>query len=136
MRQYLRFQLERWLQRGALHQLLFAAALIVAVSVLGGLAAWLVTDQFDGPLDGIWWSFLRLSDPGYLGDDEGAALRVISTVVTVLGYVLFLGSLVAIMTQWLNDTLYRFEQGLSTISMQGHVVILGWTNRTPEIVRQ
>ena len=136
MRQYLRFQLERWLQRGALHQLLFAAALIVAVSVLGGLAAWLVTDQFDGPLDGIWWSFLRLSDPGYLGDDEGAALRVISTVVTVLGYVLFLGSLVAIMTQWLNDTLSRFEQGLSTISMQGHVVILGWTNRTPEIVRQ
>ena len=112
------------------------AALIVTISVLGGLAAWLVTDHFEGPLDAIWWSFLRLSDPGYLGDDEGAALRVISTVVTVLGYVVFMGSLVAIMTQWLNDTLSRFEQGLSTISMQGHVVILGWTNRTPEIVRQ
>jgi len=136
MRQYLKFQLERWLQRGVVHQLLFAAALIVTISVLGGLAAWFVTDQFDGPLDAIWWSFLRLSDPGYLGDDEGASLRAISTVVTVLGYVVFLGSLVAIMTQWLNDTLSRFEQGLSTISMQGHVVILGWTNRTPEIVRQ
>jgi hypothetical protein len=136
MRQYLRFQLERWLQRGVVHQLLFAATLIVSVSILGGLAAWLVTDQFEGPPEGVWWSFLRLSDPGYLGDDEGLTLRAISTVVTVLGYVLFLGSLVAIMTQWLNDTLSRFEQGLSTISMQGHVVILGWTNRTPEIVRQ
>ena len=136
MGRYLRFQLERWLQRGLLQQLLFVAALIVAVSVLGGLAAWIVSDDFEGPLEGIWWSFLRLSDPGYLGDDEGAALRFISTVVTVLGYVLFMGSLVAIMVQWLHGTLSHLEQGLSPISMQGHVVILGWTNRTPEIVRQ
>jgi len=136
MRRYLRFQLERWLQRGVLHQLLFTASLIAAISVLGGLAALPFSEEFDGPLDAIWWSFLRLSDPGYLGDDEGAGLRFISTVVTVLGYVLFLGSLVAIMTQWLSDTLSRFEQGISPISMQGHVVILGWTNRTLEIARQ
>lgn len=136
MGRYLRFQLERWLQRGVLHQLLFAASLIAAISILGGFAALTVSDAFEGPLDAIWWSFLRLSDPGYLGDDEGAGLRFISTVVTVLGYVLFLGSLVAIMTQWLSDTLSRFEQGISPISMQGHVVILGWTNRTLEIARQ
>ncbi|MGI9265635.1 MAG: CASTOR/POLLUX-related putative ion channel [Gammaproteobacteria bacterium] len=133
---FLRFQLERWIQRGVFHQLLFVAALIVAISVAGGLVAWGATGQFDDPLDAIWWSFLRLTDPGYLGDDEGAVLRIVSTVVTVLGYVLFMGSLIAIMTQWLSQTLRRYESGLAPISMSGHVVILGRTNRTPEIARQ
>ena len=136
MRQFIRFQLERWLQRGAFHQLLLAAAIIILVAVLGGLAAFLSTDAFEDLFDAVWWSFLRLTDPGYLGDDEGTALRTISTIVTVLGYVLFLGSLIAIMTQWLTSTLERFERGMSPISLQGHVVILGWTSRTPEIVRQ
>ena len=136
MRERIRFQLERWLQRGPIYQLLFAAGLVVLVSLLGGVAAWLFTDQFSTLAAAIWWSFLRLTDPGYLGDDQGVALRIISTVVTVLGYVLFMGSLIAILTQWLRDTLMRFEEGLSSISMKGHVVILGWTNRTPEIVLQ
>lgn len=136
MRAYLRFQLERWLQHGLFHQLAFLAGLVVVISILGGLAAWLFSAQFGTPLEGIWWSFLRLTDPGYLGDDEGVALRVISVIVTVLGYVLFMGSLIAVLTQWLRETLTRFEEGLSPISMRGHVVILGWTNRTPEIVRQ
>jgi len=47
-----------------------------------------------------------------------------------------MGSLIAIMTQWLTSTLQRFERGLSPISLQGHVVVLGWTSRTPEVVRQ
>jgi hypothetical protein len=137
MGRFIRFQLERWLQRGAFHQLLLVSAVIIFVAVLGGLAAYLSTDDvFVNLFDAVWWSFLRLTDPGYLGDDEGTALRTISTIVTVLGYVLFLGSLIAIMTQWLTSTLERFEKGLSPISMQGHVVVLGWTSRTPEIVRQ
>jgi hypothetical protein len=133
---FLRFQLERWIQRGAFHQLLFVAVLIAAISVIGGLVAWIGTDQFGSPLEGIWWSFLRLTDPGYLGDDEGALLRFVSTVVTVLGYVLFMGSLIAIMTQWLSQTLRRFESGLAPISMRKHVVVLGWTDRTSELIRQ
>ena len=136
MSQFIRFQLERWLQRGPFHQLLLVAGIIVLVAVMGGLAAFLTTDFFDNLFDAVWWSFLRLTDPGYLGDDQGLALRIISTIVTVLGYVLFMGSLIAIMTQWLSSTLARFERGLSPIALRGHVVVLGWTSRTPEIVRQ
>jgi hypothetical protein len=46
---FLKFQLERWIQRGIFHQLMFAAALILAISLIGGLLAWAVTDQFDDP---------------------------------------------------------------------------------------
>lgn len=133
---FLKFQLERWIQRGVFHQLVFVAAIIAIISVGGGLLAWLLTGQFPNAFDGVWWSFLRLTDPGYLGDDEGAVLRVQSTIITVLGYVVFMGSLIAIMTQWLSRTLRNLESGMAPIAMRGHVVILGWTNRTPEILGQ
>jgi len=45
-----------------------------------------------------------------------------------------MGSLIAIMTQWLARVMRRLELGLTPISMRDHVVILGWTNRTPELV--
>lgn len=131
---WVRFKLERWIQRGVLHQLLLMAGLVVAIAVGGGLVAALFTEKFEGVGPAIWWAFLRLTDPGYLGDDEGLVLRIVSVVVTVLGYVIFMGSLIAILTQWLARTIRRLESGLTPISMQDHVVILGWTNRTPEIV--
>lgn len=129
------FLLERWVQQGVIHQFLLMASLVALVAVCGGVMAWALTSRFDSVGHGVWWAFLRLTDPGYLGDDEGVTLRVISTTVTVLGYVLFMGSLIAIMTQWLTKTVRRLESGVTPIFMRKHVVILGWTNRTPEIIR-
>jgi len=132
----LQFVLERWVQRGILPQLLLMASLVASVAVVGGCAAWAFTPAFESLPTAIWWSFLRLTDPGYLGDDEGVVLRVVSTVVTVLGYVLFMGSLIAIMTQWLARIIRKLESGLTPIAMQHHFVILGWTNRTSEIIKK
>ncbi len=136
LRHRLKSILERWIQQGAGAQLLVMVALIALVAVSGGLLAWAFTDAFTDPGAAIWWAFLRLTDPGYLGDDEGALLRTVSTIVTVLGYVIFMGSLIAILTQWLNLTMRRLESGLTPVSLKGHFLILGWTNRTPSIVRE
>lgn len=132
----LQFLLERWVQRGILQQLLLMTGLVASVAALGGVAAWSFTSNFESLATAIWWSFLRLTDPGYLGDDEGVALRIVSTVVTVLGYVLFMGSLIAILTQWLARIIRKLERGLTPIAMENHFVILGWTNRTSEIIRK
>jgi hypothetical protein len=53
--------------------------------VSAGLLVVLFDPGFDDTAGAIWWSFLRLSDPGYLGDDEGVVSVTISTVVTVQG---------------------------------------------------
>ncbi|CAN5638790.1 hypothetical protein BH23GEM11_BH23GEM11_17350 [soil metagenome] len=129
------FMLERFLLRGAQYRLLFIAAVIGLISVAGG-ALVLTFGGFASFPEAVWWAFLRLTDPGYLGDDEGAFVRVVSTLLTVSGYVIFLGSLVAIMTQWLNSTMARLESGLTPVSRQHHVVILGFTNRTVSMIRE
>ena len=130
----LKFQIEQLLLRGAHSRLLFIASLVGIVAIGGGLLVQATDASFDGNKTAIWWAFLRLTDPGYLGDDEGLSRRVISTVLTVIGYVLFMGSLIAIMTQWLNQKIRNFESGLTPIVRRNHILILGWTNRTPAIV--
>ena len=122
--------------RGAHYQLLIVAMFIGLISLIGGLMVWPLTDEAEGLEDAVWWAFLRLSDPGYLGDDEGVWRRIVSTVLTVLGYVVFLGSLVAIITAWLNRKIRYLEQGLTPITANNHVLILGWTNRTIHIAAE
>ena len=47
-----------------------------------------------------------------------------------------MGSLIAIMTQWLNQKIRNFERGLTPIVRRNHILILGWTNRTRAIVEE
>ncbi len=131
------FLLERFLLRGAFYQLLFIAALIVLVSIISGMVVhFFLPAEFKDYGESVWWGLLRLSDPGYLGDDKGALQRIVSLIVTVLGYVLFMGSLVAIMTTALSRLMRRLEMGLTPISHKGHLLILGWNNRTETIIKE
>jgi len=132
----IRFALERFLLRGLGHRLLLAAAIVAGVALVAGILVTLLDPEFSEAGDGVWWAFLRLTDPGYLGDDKGLARRTISTVVTVLGYILFLGLLIAILTQWLNETISKLESGVTPFAFSDHVIILGWTHRTPTIVSE
>ncbi|MDN3669543.1 hypothetical protein QWY93_09380 [Echinicola jeungdonensis] len=130
------FFLERQFIRGAHVQLFFVALLIGLLSVIGGALVLPSGEPTDSLGEAIWWAFLRLSDPGYLGDDEGTWRRLISTLITVAGYVVFLGSLVAIITTWLNRKIRILEQGLTPVTATNHIVILGWTNRTIHIAAE
>ncbi|MEX2527876.1 MAG: ion channel DMI1 [Gemmatimonadota bacterium] len=130
------FALERWIIRGPHFRFLAVAAAVGLLSVGGGVAVRLFGSGFDQYPDAVWWSFLRLTDPGYLGDDVGVVNRVVSTFLTVAGYVVFMGALVAIMTQWLQARMSVLESGVTRVTRNDHVVILGWTSRTHAIVRE
>ena len=132
-----KFSLERLMLRGPHYRVLLIGALIGLISIVGGGLIHVFDPGFEGSFaDAVWWAFLRLSDPGYLGDDVGGFERTVSTILTVLGYVVFLGSLVAIMTQWLNARMRELQAGLTPIAQRDHVLIIGWTNRTPTIVSE
>ncbi|HSC85863.1 MAG TPA: hypothetical protein VLC09_01280 [Polyangiaceae bacterium] len=133
---WFRYEFERFLMRGPLSRLLLVAWLIGLISVVGGVLGHVYSDQFSGFPEAIWWAFLRLTDPGYLGDDRGVFLRTLSTVITVGGYVIFLGALVAIMTQWFTSTMGALASGVTPIVRRNHIVIIGWTNRTAAIVNE
>lgn len=122
--------------RGAHYRLLVIAGIMGFIALVAGMIAYAYAGGFGTPGEAVWWAFLRLTDPGYLGDDEGTLLRVVSTVLTVLGFVIFVGALVAILTQWLNQTIQTLEEGHTPVSLKNHVVVVGWTNRTAAVVRE
>ncbi|MDX1490187.1 MAG: ion channel DMI1 [Pseudohongiellaceae bacterium] len=132
----LKYFVERQFVKGAHYQLLVVIALIALISLLGG-ALVLPTGQVETETGAaVWWAFLRLTDPGYLGDDVGTWPRIVSTILTVIGYVLFMGTLVAIITRWLISVMQQLERGLTPVAVRNHVVILGWTSRTTPLVRE
>lgn len=131
-----KFQLERFILRGSFHRLVFIALVIGFISTTAGLLVYFAATGFESAGGAIWWAFLRLTDPGYLGDDHGHLLRTVSTVVTILGYVFFMGALIAIMTQGLNETIAKLQHGHTPIAQKNHFLILGWTNRTATIIEE
>ncbi len=133
---WFRYEFERFLMRGPLSRLLLVAWLIGGISMGGGLLAFINTSQFQSLPEAVWWAFLRLTDPGYLGDDRGLFMRALSTVITVLGYVIFLGALVAIMTQWFLSMMAALAAGVTPMVGKNHIVIIGSTNRTLTIVNE
>ena len=135
-RNLMKFQVERFIVRGPFHRLFVIIVGIALISISTGGITFALVGGFPSIGDAIWWAFLRLTDPGYLGDDNGLARRIVSTILTVLGYVVFLGALVAIMTQWLNQTLNQLQSGFTPIAQRGHIVILGWTSQTPMLVQE
>ncbi|MFE8033942.1 hypothetical protein [Thiohalocapsa marina] len=54
----------------------------------------------------------------------------------MLGYILFMGALITILVQWLDATMTRLELGLTPVAMDAHMVVLGWTTRTPTILEE
>ncbi|MCP3867794.1 MAG: hypothetical protein GY703_06810 [Gammaproteobacteria bacterium] len=130
------FQLERIIMRGPLARFGLMLVLVVLVSLVAGILVRQVAPGFDTTPDAVWWAFLRLTDPGYLGDDQGLAKAVVSTTITVLGSILFMGALIAILVQWFGEIMDRLELGLTPISRNGHFVLLGWNSRTATILEE
>ena len=130
IRESFKFFLERQFVKGAHFQLMFVALLIGLISLVGGILVMPSGEPTGSIGDAVWWAFLRLSDPGYLGDDEGTWRRLVSTILTILGYVVFLGSMVAIITTWLNTKIRNLEQGFTPVTAKNHILILGWNAKT------
>lgn len=137
--QRFRYFIERFVVRGIWFQLMLVASAILMISLGAGLLVHTLDPEFahNASLgEAVWWAFLRLTDPGYLGDDKGSVRRVVSTVVTVLGYVLFMGSLVAVLTQWLQRKMSVLESGSGVIARSGHVLVVVNSDRGQLVVAQ
>jgi hypothetical protein len=129
-----RFLFERLLSRGPLSRLLTLGLLLTVLAVLGGLLAYVSPfDDFGSVPEAIWWALLRLSDSGYLGEETDPWMRFVALVLTVLGLAVFVGGLIAVITQWFSKTMERMSMGLTPIRRSDHVVVLGWSNRALEI---
>ena len=55
--------------------------MIGLLSIQGWAVVLFAGSGFGSAGEATWWAFLRLTDPGYLGDDVGAVNRIVTSAM-------------------------------------------------------
>lgn len=133
----LRAHLENLLMGGALRQLLLLATVLLALAVVAAAIVYRFSPtSHPNFMAALWWSFLRLTDTGYLGEDRGWVDRSVSVVLTLTGNIVFLGALVAILAAGIQRALMILGSGSGGIHERGHVLVVGRAGEAASLLEE
>jgi hypothetical protein len=142
-RERLRYRLDNLFASGSLAQLVLLAILVVLVVLFGMSAVFFglfspenqevegIGRNLDGGfLDALWWSMKHIFDPAFFDMNYGASLPVvlISLAISIMGLLLF-GILIGFIATGIEGRLEGLKRGNSPVKEQGHLLILGWSNK-------
>ncbi|WP_367826367.1 CASTOR/POLLUX-related putative ion channel [Streptomyces sp. LMG1-1-1.1] len=71
-----------------------------------------------------------------LGGEVGPPLRVALSVLLALIALLYVSTLVSLITTGITDKLIALNKGHSTVLERGHTVVLGWSEQIPTVVAE
>ena len=120
--------------------IVFIATLVV-IALLRGLlllimpehAAEQKTDFFHN----VFLVFLEMTDPGNMGidTDSGISYKAVGIMAGVAGVIIF-SALIAVITTALEGKIDDLKKGHTKVVESQHTLILGWSNRVIEIIRE
>lgn len=92
------------------------------------------TDSF---LEDIWFTWLQMTDPGNMNQDNLAPtwLKVTTVLSGVIGVVI-LSMLIAFITTALEKVFYNFRKGRGKVIEESQTLILGWNERVVDIIKE
>ncbi|MFI9747633.1 NAD-binding lipoprotein [Streptomyces sp. NPDC052494] len=71
-----------------------------------------------------------------LGGEVGPPLRVLLSVLLALVSLLYVSTLVGLVSTAITDRLTELQRGQSTVVERGHSLVLGWSEQTPTLVAE
>ncbi|WP_328485126.1 CASTOR/POLLUX-related putative ion channel [Streptomyces zaomyceticus] len=71
-----------------------------------------------------------------LGGEVGPPLRMVLTVLLALVSLLYVSTLVGLVTTAITDRLTELQRGQTTVVERGHSLVLGWSEQTPTLVAE
>lgn len=107
-------------------------------------AVGLVGTEFGGVMDAastymhyVWFTFLQLTDPGNMAQDNDTwtAYKISAVVAGMAGVVIF-SALIAFLTTALDQAIASLKKGHSRVLEADHTLIIGWGPRVIEILRE
>ena len=142
-REKLNYKLERFMSRGG--SSIFLSLLVVFIcSFLVIILIRLILikffpqlDYFDDFWSDIWVTFLQMTDPGNMNQDNTSPTWLkITTVLSGIVGVILLSMLIAFITTALEQMLYDFRKGRGKVIEEDHTLILGWNEKVVDIIRE
>ena len=149
--QMLRYRFDNFMARGGRSS--FICLVVIYISILftlssirgvmlltvprDGLEPGVYTERGGGYLRHVYITFLQMTDPGNMNQDVmSRPYFKITSVLAGLSGVIMLASLVALVTTGLHGKLADLKKGHSKVVEEGHTLILGWSERVLEILRE
>ena len=124
---YLSYKIDRWFRRSIIIHLITLVILVFFTTVVGALLAVANNFSLDKFDETLWWAFLRITDPGYLGEDTGLWTVIVGIAIIVAGLVFF-GLLITIISSAFQERLDAIKSGHRSIYEKQHTLILGWSD--------
>ncbi|TDC12448.1 potassium transporter TrkA [Actinomadura bangladeshensis] len=84
----------------------------------------------------VWRSLLRTLDPGTMGDDTGTGPFLALMLVSTVGGIFIVSSLIGVLTTGLEAKIGELRKGRSRIVEHGHTVLLGWSDQVFTVVAE
>ncbi|MET9954340.1 NAD-binding lipoprotein [Streptomyces sp. NPDC006339] len=113
-----------------------ALACLAVVAPASALLVW--TDSrapvtFEGKLAAVWRT---VGQTLRLGGEVGPPLRIVLSVLLALVALLYVSTLVGLVTTALTDRLTELQRGHSTVLEEGHTLVLGWSEQAPTVIAE
>lgn len=144
-RDRLKYRFERYLNKGgsSIFMSLFVVFMIIFILIIGVRFLMLqASPDLNHPdhssfWDDIWVTWLQMTDPGNMNQDNAAPTWLkITTILSGVVGVVILSMLIAFITTTLENVFYNFRKGRGKVIEEDHTVILGWNERVVDIIRE
>jgi len=139
-RESIHYYIDNYLAKGS--QALFLSLLLTFLSALGILSLLRIIFSFwvpdeSGWFGNLWMAFLQLTAPGSMGHDtkSPAIMKITAVLAGFTGVVIF-STLIATLTTALNSAIASLKRGHSRVLESEHTLIVGWSQRVTEILRE
>lgn len=137
VRDRLRYRVDRAVVRGMTALVGWLALVCLAVvAPASTLLVWTDTRApvtFEGKAAAVWRT---VGQTLRLGGEVGPPLRIVLSLLLALVALLYVSTLVGIITTALTDRLTALQRGRSTVVEVGHTVVLGWSEQAPTVVAE
>jgi ion channel POLLUX/CASTOR len=138
-RRRVRYKFDTLLARGTVAVILWLFLISAVVVVISGT----LLSIFDiavhghqvGIIEGIWQNMLRSFEPAAMEADTGWPLRIQSLIVVVFG-ILVVSALIGLIASGIERRVEEMRKGRSEVLEDGHVLILGWSEKIFPIISE
>ncbi|MAE00865.1 MAG: hypothetical protein CMK53_09530 [Proteobacteria bacterium] len=138
-----KYTLDNLMSKGGLYVflallLMFMVAFIVMGAVRVIIFFFFHDPNIEDPLQLIWHAFSQITDSGALAEldtDSNLAGKLVGIATISLGIVLF-SSMVAFITQEFDKRLAMLRKGKSKVIEEDHILIVGFSERVIDIIRE
>ena len=139
LRRRLRYRFDTVLARGTVAVILWLGLITGTVVVVTGTLLSVLDIAVHGHqvgiIEGIWQNMLRSFEPAAMEADRGWPLRIQSLLVVVFG-ILVVSSLIGLIANGIERRVAELRKGRSEVLEEGHVLILGWSNKIFPVIAE